>query len=343
MLHIIVFFSQIPIPNPFLLFTAKASSKISLKPLNSEKNLMLLLSDPPRDTKEKDRLIRVDEKLSRGSSMTKRGAYVALSYTACSWTRSCGDCFESSFSVLNTAIARKWLDVVLEENVPCVLPKIAKRLGRKLSDRWGIHRSSSRPAPSGRRPDLNPKTRAAVPIRFVANPADHQTRAASRQNLETRAPRFVHAWTRPDRIFAPQPERPAPTPSRVAPASELSRARAQAELTPAFKPSRLQLSSRADPSLQVEPVPAFLVEPIRLSLSRQPALVPLHLFYPIVLVSSEFTTDQYVLGAPPGHRRPDFRSYGSACCTCSGTCQLLGAEVRARASWRATRSDRGEP
>uniref|UniRef100_A0A9I9DGV2 Uncharacterized protein n=1 Tax=Cucumis melo TaxID=3656 RepID=A0A9I9DGV2_CUCME len=84
MLHIIVFFSQIPIPNPFLLFTAKASSKISLKPLNSEKNLMLLLSDPPRDTKEKDRLIRVDEKLSRGSSMTKRGAYVALSYTACS-------------------------------------------------------------------------------------------------------------------------------------------------------------------------------------------------------------------------------------------------------------------
>ncbi|KAA0058527.1 hypothetical protein E6C27_scaffold132G001260 [Cucumis melo var. makuwa] len=41
-------------------------------------------------------------------------------------------------------------------------------------------------------------------------------------------------------------------------------------------------------------------------------------------VSSEFATDQYALGAPPGHRRPDFRSYGSACCTCLGTCQLLG-------------------
>ncbi|TYK18510.1 hypothetical protein E5676_scaffold5066G00110 [Cucumis melo var. makuwa] len=36
------------------------------------------------------------------------------------------------------------------------------------------------------------------------------------------------------------------------------------------------------------------------------------------------TLDQHVLGAPSGHRRPDFRSYGSACCTCSGTCQRLG-------------------
>uniref|UniRef100_A0A9I9DCA2 Uncharacterized protein n=1 Tax=Cucumis melo TaxID=3656 RepID=A0A9I9DCA2_CUCME len=48
-LHIAVFFYQIPIPNPFLLFTAKASSKISLKPSNFEKNLMLPVSDPPRN------------------------------------------------------------------------------------------------------------------------------------------------------------------------------------------------------------------------------------------------------------------------------------------------------
>ncbi|TYK22893.1 ty3-gypsy retrotransposon protein [Cucumis melo var. makuwa] len=35
-----------------------------------------------------------------------------------------------------------------------------------------------------------------------------------------------------------------------------------------------------------------------------------------------------VLGASPGHRRPDFRSYGSACCTCSRTCQRLGTIYR---------------
>ncbi|KAA0047055.1 G-box-binding factor 1-like [Cucumis melo var. makuwa] len=64
---------------------------------------MLPVSDPPRSTEEKDRLIRGDEKLSRGSSMTKRGAYVALSYTA-------------------YRCAKRW-DVVLEENVPYVLPK----------------------------------------------------------------------------------------------------------------------------------------------------------------------------------------------------------------------------
>ncbi|TYK22212.1 hypothetical protein E5676_scaffold333G00940 [Cucumis melo var. makuwa] len=61
-------------------------------------------------------------------------------------------------------------------------------------------------------------------------------------------------------------------------------------------------------------------------------------------VTSEFATDQHVLGIPPGHRRPDFRSYGSACRTCSGMCQRLGkAEVGAKTSWRATRNDRGEP
>ncbi|KAA0040146.1 hypothetical protein E6C27_scaffold768G00220 [Cucumis melo var. makuwa] len=40
---------------------------------------------------------------------------------------------------------------------------------------------------------------------------------------------------------------------------------------------------RADPSLQVEPVPASLAEPTCLSLSRQSAPVPLHLFWARVL------------------------------------------------------------
>ncbi|KAA0062586.1 reverse transcriptase [Cucumis melo var. makuwa] len=39
---------------------------------------------------------------------------------------------------------------------------------------------------------------------------------------------------------------------------------------------------------------------------------------------AEWIKDQHVLGALSGHRRPDFRSYGSACSTCSGTCQRLG-------------------
>ncbi|KAA0025110.1 hypothetical protein E5676_scaffold3037G00030 [Cucumis melo var. makuwa] len=47
-----------------------------------------------------------------------------------------------------------------------------------------------------------------------------------------------------------------------------------------------------------------------------------------------YATDQFVLGVPSGHRRPNFVPTGS---------YVVRAEVRARASWRATRSDRGEP
>ncbi|KAA0025822.1 hypothetical protein E6C27_scaffold34G00770 [Cucumis melo var. makuwa] len=122
------------------------------------------------------------------------------------------------------------------------------------------------------------------------------------------------------------------------------------------------LSSPEQETLQAEPIPAFLVEPIRLSLSRQPALdlaawkahfpavrtrwanlqpirvVPAWVSFGITTylglrsptgppvwhgyrydssdstgssqpdclsVSSGFATDQYVLSAPSGHRRPD--------------------------------------
>ncbi|TYK01729.1 hypothetical protein E5676_scaffold775G00550 [Cucumis melo var. makuwa] len=53
-------------------------------------------------------------------------------------------------------------------------------------------------------------------------------------------------------------------------------------------------------------------------------------------VSSGFATDQYVLGAPSGHRRPDSVPTGAHVAR-------VEAGVRVRASWRATRSDRGEP
>lgn len=60
---------------------------MSLKASSSEKNLMLPVSDPPHGSEEKERLIRGDEKLFRGSAMTKRGAYAALSYMSCAGTR----------------------------------------------------------------------------------------------------------------------------------------------------------------------------------------------------------------------------------------------------------------
>ncbi|KAA0026002.1 hypothetical protein E6C27_scaffold34G003250 [Cucumis melo var. makuwa] len=82
------------------------------------------------------------------------------------------------------------------------------------------------------------------------------------------------------------------------------------------KPRLPSAASRADACLQAEPPNPF--EPLSL-------LLVLCSYLPDCLsVSSGFATDQFVLGAPSGHRRLDFRSYGSACCTCSGTCQLLG-------------------
>ncbi|KAA0063456.1 hypothetical protein E5676_scaffold110G00350 [Cucumis melo var. makuwa] len=61
-------------------------------------------------------------------------------------------------------------------------------------------------------------------------------------------------------------------------------------------------------------------------------------------VSSGFATDQYVLGAPSGHRRPDSvltEAHVARVWKCAS--YWVEAGVRARASWRATRSDRGEP
>ncbi|TYK22500.1 hypothetical protein E5676_scaffold19523G00520 [Cucumis melo var. makuwa] len=61
-------------------------------------------------------------------------------------------------------------------------------------------------------------------------------------------------------------------------------------------------------------------------------------------VSSGFAIEQYVLGAPSGHRRPDSVPTGAHVARVRERASYwVEAGVRARASWRATRSDRGEP
>eukprot|EP00257_Ricinus_communis_P014775 XP_015572533.1 nucleotide-sugar uncharacterized transporter 3 isoform X1 [Ricinus communis] len=50
---------------------------------NSSNNSILPLSTSPSDDKEKERLIKGDDKIFRGSAMTKRGAYAAISYMSC--------------------------------------------------------------------------------------------------------------------------------------------------------------------------------------------------------------------------------------------------------------------
>ena len=51
---------------------------MSLKPSNSSQNLMLPVSDPPSNQND-----YADDKLFRGSAMTKRGAFAAASYMSC--------------------------------------------------------------------------------------------------------------------------------------------------------------------------------------------------------------------------------------------------------------------
>ncbi|KAA0055036.1 hypothetical protein E5676_scaffold205G002450 [Cucumis melo var. makuwa] len=60
--------------------------------------------------------------------------------------------------------------------------------------------------------------------------------------------------------------------------------------------------------------------------------------------SSGFATDQYVLGAPSGQRRPDSVPTGAHVARVRERASYwVEAGIRVRASWRATRSDHGEP
>ncbi|TYK27654.1 hypothetical protein E5676_scaffold93G00110 [Cucumis melo var. makuwa] len=61
-------------------------------------------------------------------------------------------------------------------------------------------------------------------------------------------------------------------------------------------------------------------------------------------VSSEYATYQFILSVPYDHRRPDFVPTGSHDARVrERASSWTWVEERARASWRATRSDRGEP
>ncbi|XP_056174689.1 UDP-N-acetylglucosamine transporter UGNT1 isoform X2 [Syzygium oleosum] len=50
---------------------------------SSSKNYVLPVSDPPPRDEERERLLKLDDKLFAGSAMTKRGAYAAVSYMTC--------------------------------------------------------------------------------------------------------------------------------------------------------------------------------------------------------------------------------------------------------------------
>ncbi|KAA0035811.1 hypothetical protein E6C27_scaffold403G001010 [Cucumis melo var. makuwa] len=57
-----------------------------------------------------------------------------------------------------------------------------------------------------------------------------------------------------------------------------------------------------------------------------------------------YATDQFVQGAQSGHRRLDFVPTRAHVARVRKRANYwVGAKVRARASWRATRSDHGEP
>ncbi|WJX41754.1 UDP-N-acetylglucosamine transporter ugnt1, variant 2 [Trifolium repens] len=55
---------------------------MSHKSSYSSENLMLPVSDPPND-EDRERLLKSDDKILRGSSITKHGAFAAISYMSC--------------------------------------------------------------------------------------------------------------------------------------------------------------------------------------------------------------------------------------------------------------------
>ncbi|KAA0040399.1 hypothetical protein E6C27_scaffold35G00130 [Cucumis melo var. makuwa] len=153
----------------------------------------------------------------------------------------------------------------------------------------------------------------------------HRTREAQyRRTFVTRATQS-YPTTSPLCVNPSDPHPPASsrTCAAFAPLAEphpsaSSRTRAVPTFVPsrvassAFKTSRLQPSSRVNFCLSIRADSCFLAEPICLSLSRQPSPVLCTYFGSLDQLnctvkdfSSNPTTNQYVLGALSGHRRPD--------------------------------------
>ncbi|KAA0031886.1 hypothetical protein E6C27_scaffold218G00030 [Cucumis melo var. makuwa] len=140
----------------------------------------------------------------------------------------------------------------------------------------------------------------------------------------------------------PQPDQRAscvrPLRARAPPLAKPSRAR------PTLKSSHASLLPQTEPSrdcAQAEPIPAF--QPNH---QAGPAAWKAHLFLLLGLVNqiSRTAHSPSVLGIPLGITKDQLVSTGAHVVRVRG-CASYGveAEVGARASWRATRSDRGEP
>ncbi|KAA0049822.1 reverse transcriptase [Cucumis melo var. makuwa] len=196
----------------------------------------------------------------------------------------------------------------------------------------------AQPLAQPRRPSKSAKpNRARASATRVAHA--HPTRPEQpcphlRPKTRPARPRFLHCV---------KPIRPAPfsvSQSRAAPApTQLSSRMRESPVRAVFcflveLPSRFALGLRCWESVTLQ---LGLIEQI----SRHDSSDSTGSSQPDCLsVSSGYATDQFVLGVPLGHQRPDFVRTGSHVARVRKRASSWArAEVRVRASWRATRSD----
>ncbi|TYK23811.1 hypothetical protein E5676_scaffold162G00070 [Cucumis melo var. makuwa] len=203
---------------------------------------------------------------------------------------------------------------------------------------------------------------ATGPVATVTNPSGHKQPplAASPSNSRLRPKQSVRQPRLSSRHYLQIGSRPAPLqpPARVLPL--VATTRSAASLV-----ARLATSSHAEHRSSKPVKPSRAAPPQLESHTRTQPEQPRPTFDPVfdpcpspydssdstrssqpdcLSASSGYAADQFVLGVPLGQRRPDFVPTGSHVARVrEHASSWVGAEVRARASWRATRSDRGEP